>query len=257
MGTGAVSSYMDVAQLALYVFWVFFAGLILYLHREGKREGYPLDSGGRNVRVVGFPDIPDAKSFLRADGSVVMAPHPEPDEGPIAAEPTEPWPGAPLRPTGNPMLDGVGPGAYAMRADVPDMTAEGKPLIVPMRVAPEFHVEERDTDPRGLPVVGADGIIGGKIVDLWVDRAEPQIRFMEAEVEAASGPRRVLVPINFTQIGSDDKHVKVLALMGRHFADIPGTKLSDVVTKLEEERIFGYFGGGTLYADPSREESLI
>ena len=30
----------DVAQLLLYVFWIFFFGLVLYLHRESKREGF-------------------------------------------------------------------------------------------------------------------------------------------------------------------------------------------------------------------------
>ncbi|MFN9102251.1 MAG: photosynthetic reaction center subunit H, partial [Betaproteobacteria bacterium] len=28
MGTGAITGYVDVAQLVLYVFWIFFAGLI-------------------------------------------------------------------------------------------------------------------------------------------------------------------------------------------------------------------------------------
>ncbi|MBU6437489.1 MAG: photosynthetic reaction center subunit H, partial [Betaproteobacteria bacterium] len=44
MQTGAITGYIDVAQLVLYAFWVFFAGLIYYLHRENKREGYPLES---------------------------------------------------------------------------------------------------------------------------------------------------------------------------------------------------------------------
>ena len=43
MPTGAITSYIDVAQLVLYAFWLFFAGLIFYLRREDKREGYPLD----------------------------------------------------------------------------------------------------------------------------------------------------------------------------------------------------------------------
>ena len=38
MSTGAITHYIDVAQLTLYVFWIFFAGLVYYLHRENKRE---------------------------------------------------------------------------------------------------------------------------------------------------------------------------------------------------------------------------
>ena len=42
MGTGAITQSIDVAQLVLYLFWIFFAGLIYYLVRENHREGYPM-----------------------------------------------------------------------------------------------------------------------------------------------------------------------------------------------------------------------
>ena len=44
MPTGAITQYIDVAQVTLYAFWIFFALLIFYLRREDKREGYPLES---------------------------------------------------------------------------------------------------------------------------------------------------------------------------------------------------------------------
>ena len=37
MGTGAITQYVDVAQLVLWAFWIFFAGLIYYLVRENHR----------------------------------------------------------------------------------------------------------------------------------------------------------------------------------------------------------------------------
>jgi len=93
METGGLTSYIDLAQIALYGFWIFFAGLIWYLHREDKREGYPLDSersdrtGGR-VRVEGFPAVPSPKTFLLADGSSIQAPSAATaDRRPIAASP--------------------------------------------------------------------------------------------------------------------------------------------------------------------------
>jgi photosynthetic reaction center H subunit len=52
---------IDFAQIVLYAFWIFFAGLIWYLRREDKREGYPLVSDRRNVTVQGFPAIPAPK----------------------------------------------------------------------------------------------------------------------------------------------------------------------------------------------------
>lgn len=60
-----VTQYIDFAQIALYAFWIFFAGLIYYLRREDKREGYPLESR-RKIRVQGWPPIPSEKYFYRA-----------------------------------------------------------------------------------------------------------------------------------------------------------------------------------------------
>jgi len=57
METGAITQYVDVAQLVLYVFWAFFAGLIYYLLRENHREGYPMDSGRENgPKQEGWPN---------------------------------------------------------------------------------------------------------------------------------------------------------------------------------------------------------
>src|SRR3954471_15011990 len=126
MPTGAITGYIDVAQLTLYAFWVFFAGLIYYLHRENKREGYPLESErSPHVKVQGFPAMPEPKTYRLADGRVVTAPNPKREAAPQHAVPHGAHLGAALQPTGNPMLDNVGPGSYAMRADLPDRTAEG------------------------------------------------------------------------------------------------------------------------------------
>jgi photosynthetic reaction center H subunit len=241
---------MDVAQLTLYAFWIFFAGLIYYLRREDKREGYPLESTrARNIRIEGWPPIPKPKTFILPHGGVAVAP-----KGTAVAAETPALgtarPGSPLEPTGNPMIDGVGPASYVNREAVPDLTIDGHPKIVPMRIATEFSVEERDPDPRGLPVIGADGEVGGVVTDIWVDRAEPQIRYLEAEVKAPAGPRRVLVPINLTRITTQS--VKVQSILGRQFADVPGLLSPDQITLREEDKICAYYAGGNLYAEPSR-----
>ena len=76
METGAITGYIDVAQIALYVFWVFFAGLIYYLHQENKREGYPLESErSAHVRVQGWPPIPSPKTFRLQHGGSSTAPN--------------------------------------------------------------------------------------------------------------------------------------------------------------------------------------
>jgi photosynthetic reaction center H subunit len=64
-----LTSYIDVPQMVLYAFWIFFAGLIWYLRREDKREGYPLESDrGGNVKVQGFPAMPEPKTFRLPHG---------------------------------------------------------------------------------------------------------------------------------------------------------------------------------------------
>ena len=256
MQTGAITQYIDVAQLALYAFWIFFAGLIYYLHPEDKREGYPLESDRSDrVKVQGFPPMPEPKTFLLRDGSTVSVPNDKRDMRVVNARPSGNWLGAPLEPNGNPMLAGVGPGSYAERADVPDLTLDNTPRIVPLRADTAFGVAPQDTDPRGLPVFGADGNKGGTVRDVWVDRSEMLFRYLEIDVPVAGGSRHVLLPINFSRINS--RKVSVDSILGAHFADVPTTRLSDQVTLLEEEKIMADYGAGTLYATSGRQEPLI
>jgi photosynthetic reaction center H subunit len=258
METGAITGYIDVAQLVLYAFWIFFAGLIIYLRREDKREGYPLESErSGSVTVQGFPAVPSPKTFLLRDGHTVQSPRREEPETDIKAKPAAPFPGAPLIPEGDGVGAGVGPGAFANRADEPDQTYDGRARIVPMRSVSEAEVDRRDADPRGMDLVGTDGEVAGTIKDLWLDLSEPHVRYLEAEVGGATGPRRILVPIYFAKIDGGRGRVKVDALKGHQLAHVPGTANPDLVTLLEEDRIMGYFGSGTLYADAMRQEPLI
>ena len=241
MSTGAITPSIDVAQLVLYAFWIFFAGLIYYLHRENKREGYPLESDrSPHVKVQGFPAIPEPKSFKLADGRTVHAPHDRDSlRAVLAATPHGHFPGAPLQPSGNPFVDNVGPGSWTARSDVPDVTIDGQPRIVPLRAVDGWGVADGDPDPRGMNVLGADGASGGTVRDLWVDRSEQVFRYLEVELAAPDG-RRVLLPMNFAKVG--DRHVTVRSILGGQFAGVPGTKQPEQLTLLEEEKIMAYYG---------------
>lgn len=251
-------AYLDLAQVTLYVFWIFFACLIFYLRKEDKREGYPLESTAMGGGVQqGFPRRPDNKVYLLRGGHTATLPNHKNDRRDVALAPVDRYPGSPHEPTGNAMLDGVGPGAWADREDIPELTMEDIPAIVPLRVTPATTLSSRDPDPRGMPVLGADGEVGGVCVDVWVDRAEAIARYLEVEV-AGVGGRRVLVPLNFALIKAAPRsRILVDAILGAHFADVPAIKSPDQVTKLEEDRIVGYFGAGLLYATPARQEPLI
>jgi photosynthetic reaction center H subunit len=264
MTKGSITDYIDVAQVTLYVFWIFFAGLVFYLLRENKREGYPLDSdGGARGAMQGFPAIPASKTYLLPHGGTQTAPRDERDARTLQAKPAAPWPGAPLVPTGDPMKDGVGPAAWAERADKPDLTVDGQDRIVPLRLAKDFHLETRDPNPIGMTVVGADGLIGGTVADVWVDRSESLIRYLEVKLPAAAGAapadagRTVLLPMNFSRIVGRRRQVHVRSILAAQFAGVPTIRSADQVTRREEDRICGYYGGGTLYATPGRQESLI
>ena len=254
METMAITQYVDVAQLVLYLFWIFFFGLVYYLLQENHRDGYPLDSGRTPpVKMDGWPPIPTPKTYLMANGDEVVMPYPlQPPEF-LQAEPRHRYIGAPIEPTGNPLLAGVGPGSWANRADVPDHTPEGEAKIVPLRTQPEYGVATQDNDPRGLPVVGDDDEVAGTVSELWMDRSEMLFRYIEVKLNDSD--RTVMLPVPVARITNE--HVKVHAILAHQFADVPALRNADQITMLEEEKISAYYGAGTLYATPERQEPLV
>ena len=257
MDTGAFTEYMDVAQVALYVFWIFFIGLVFYIRREDTREGYPLeaDVGGR-IRRPNFLFYPKPVEYKQGHGEPsVFLPNDERDTREIKAKRLAPWPGAAYVPTGDPMADGVGPAAWAERSKKPELTHHGELLNSPLRTLPDWKVTRSITqDPRGFQVLGADGETAGKVKDIWVDRAEQMARFLE--VELSSG-KSVLLPLAFARVGVDVPKVTVVALNAHQFDKVPQLSDPDQLTMDEEERISAYYGGGYMYADPKRAEPLV
>jgi photosynthetic reaction center H subunit len=173
----------------------------------------------------------------------------------IAAKPVDSFPGAPLEPTGNPMKDGVGPAAWADRADRPDLTVHGQPKIIPMKFAEGYSVHPWDPDPRGMPVLGGDDVVAGTVTEIWVDTSEPQIRYLEVHITANG--RNVLTPVACCQIDEDRRTIRVQAIHARHFADVPAHRGHTTVTLREEDQIQAYYAGGLLYASPDRLGPLL
>ncbi len=260
MPIGAITGYIDVAQVVLYVFWGCFAALIYYLLSEGKREGYPLESDRtrRTDRMVvqGYPRVPKAKVYRLADGREVHAPGAVPDTRELKAEPVAAWPGAPFRPTGDPMLAEVGPGAWAERAEVPDATFDGQPRLVPLRADPDYQVAAEDPNPVGMPVIAGDGVEAGTIAEVWIDRAESVIRYYEV-VLPGDPARVVMLPAGFARVDRSARAVHVRSIFAARFAQVPQLAARDVITLREEERVMAFYGAGTLYATPRREESIF
>ena len=91
-----------------------------------------------------------------------------------------------------------------------------------------------------MEVYGADREPAGTVSDLWIDRAEPQIRYLEVD----TGTRHVLLPINFAKIDGRNRSVTVKSILGSQFATVPSLANPDQVTRREEDQILAYYASG-------------
>ncbi|MEM7614364.1 MAG: photosynthetic reaction center subunit H [Pseudomonadota bacterium] len=236
----------DLAQLTLYLFWAFFAGLIVYLQRENMREGYPLEDDDGNVATnQGLFPMPDKKKTFHMPhgrGSVTVPDDRVEGRTDLALEKVLPAGGYPFEPTGDPMADGVGPASWAARQDWPELDGHGHPKIAPMGKMDAYrHAAGRD--PRGLDVMDRYDVKVGTITDMWIDKPELMVRYLEAKL---NGGETRLIPITMARITG--KGVKVRNLTEPFFARVPTTKSGEQITLLEEEKIMAFYAGGQLYA---------
>jgi photosynthetic reaction center H subunit len=244
----AFTHQLDAVQLLVAGFFLFFAGLVYYLRREDKREGYPLlDITPTRGVIEGFPPMPPPKIYSLLEGGTTQMPHEFP-ETIVSAQRLQRFPGAPLVPVGDPMRAELGPGTYPQRKDEPMMSG-GEPQTQPLRAATDWKVSRRDPDPRGMRVFDGRSVAVGTVCDLWVDRGVKILRYLEVELDPVPfGGRHVLVPIYYTAINGKHRSVRVRALLATHFADIPATAHPDEITAREEDRISAYVASGLMFS---------
>jgi photosynthetic reaction center H subunit len=269
MGNTYIAGVFDVAELSFILFFIFFVLLVIYLNRESRREGYPLEHEETGAVMQGVP-LTDGtkKTFKLPHGRGTYVPEDVPrDALNIPARQAFGATGAPWVPTGDPMIDGLGPAAYANRADYPDLTFDGRPRIVPIADSHEIEIAPNDQDPVGLPVYGADKKLAGTVSDVWVDQSEHIIRYLE--VTTNSG-KKVLAPMFVCAVQGkswlggimpivDDQVplIDIDAIRSDQFDAAPDIATPGQITRLEEDKIMGYFGGGYLYATPERAEPWL
>ena len=248
---------VDLASVAIWLFWGFFALLIFYIQRENMREGYPLvdDDGNETANQGPFP-VPSDKTFVlpHGRGEVTVPSGQRPDREDLALARTSDTDGFPFEPTGDPMVDGVGPASWANRRDLPELDGKGHNKLVPMRKLDSFAVAA-GRDPRGLPVMSGDMTVVGRVTDIWLDEAEQLVRYVEYELDAEFGGGTRLVPLTMARIKKDQ--LKIRSIFAQHFQNVPVLKSPDEVTMLEEEKISAYYAGGTLYASQARQDPQI
>jgi photosynthetic reaction center H subunit len=269
MNAAYIVGTFDVAELAFLLFFGFFLALVFYLNRESRREGYPLeDEITGQVENDGRLFDGDKKSFQLPHGRGTYVPEDVArDDVGIPAVQAFRSHGAPWVPTGDPMIDGVGPAAFANRAKYPDLTFDGRPRIVPIANSHEMIVSPQDPQLIGWPVMAADKTIVGKVSDIWVDQAEHIIRYLE--VETTTG-KKVLAPMAVASVHGNSLLAKILpttsdeaefveidAITAAQFENVPSLETAGIITRYEEDRVQAYFGGGYLYATPERAEAWI
>lgn len=275
METGSITQYVDVAQVVLYVFWIFFVLLVLYLNKESRREGFPLrfhenDRGAPSTEHK----VPSPKVYELLNGESVELPSGKNDDHrELNATPLGPWPGAPLVPNGDAMIDGLGAAAWAERSDTPDLTSDGEPRLVPLSLLPEdeFYVAKKSPDPRGMDVRACDGEIVGTVTDIIVDRMEFLPRYYRVALESG---KSVLLPMMYVRIKRKEKgpaegtlaerlidgrarELRVASLNSVQFNQVPATASEAQVTLLEEDKIQAYYGGAHVFGSRQRTESYI
>lgn len=253
-----ITPHIDVALIVLNAFFLFFIGLVVYLRREDRREGYPLEHEmtGAHQSVDGFLLTAEPKTFKLPFGNGTVT-TPTKGREPLNVPGTrrvDNFAGAPIEPTGNPLVDGVGPAAFADRAKRPDLDWQGQPRLALLSGSDGFFIAAGDADPRGMPVYGADGVKAGTVSDLWIDRAEYLIRYL---VVSTGDGKSVLAPMTMSTVDGRRGCVVVDAITAAQFADVPAISGNGTVTLYEEERIVAYYGGGYLYATPDRAEPLL
>ena len=275
MGNVYIAGLFDVAELTFILFFIFFVGLVIYLNRESRREGYPLEHEQTGFIDRGKP-LSDAgpKTFNLPHGRGTYSPEDAPrDElskvGNIPAKQTFGAAGAPWEPTGDAMADGLGTAAFAMREDYPDLTMDGAPRIVPIGDAVHgIEIAEQDRNPVGLAVYGADKKKAGEVSDVWVDQSEHIIRYLE--ITTNSG-KKVLAPMAFAAVQGkrsaiwglfpivDDQEelIDIEAIRADQFDSVPAIAKAGQITRLEEDKIQAYYGGGYIHALPERAEPWI
>ena len=249
------TAHIDLPQALLVAFGLFFAGLVVYLQRESKREGYPLEPAIPDIGhpIVGFPEPPPPKAYERLEGGIAVLPQ-EYERRELMAKPRGFAPGDPIYPIGDPLLAGIGPGSYTLRRDTPWVMNDGTLQLEPLREATDYTCVDPDLDPRGMRVFGSDYKPAGVVYDIWIDKESKILRYVEVKLDGVADHR--LVPIFYCRVSARAKELRVDCLLAAQLAKAPILRNATSITAREEDRVNGFFAGGHMYSVPLKEALL-
>lgn len=110
----------------------------------------------------------------------------------------------------------------------------------------DYEVASHDPDPRGWPVVGADGREIGRVDHLIGDTGQMQVRYLTVTVDRSLSrgeERQVLIPIGHVDLDRDDHRVIVSALDAERVHDLP-TYSGGRIEAEHDARLRDHFHGG-------------
>ncbi|MDP3503406.1 MAG: PRC-barrel domain-containing protein [Myxococcales bacterium] len=111
-------------------------------------------------------------------------------------------------------------------------------------------------DPRGWDVVGGDDELAGKVKDIWVDRANMLVRYLEVELGEGTGATGTrLIPMPLIRLSSDTRRVEVSAILAKHFGQVPSLK-NPARVDVMEELVSAFCAGGKRFAAVSGQGLL-
>ena len=250
MTFGHVTPMTDLPQVLFWLFVLGFLALVFYLRRADKREGYPLKASPFSDReLLGFPLPPEEpQAYVLNEGGTTLAPHFY-APGDLRARPLRLFDGTPLVPVGNPLLAGLGPGAWVKRRDGPMLTEEGELNLQPLRLLPGWSIPRGEADPRGMRVYDLRWRQVGTVRDIWIDRSAKLLRLLEVELRPGLGHPVVLVPIYLAHIRERRREVRIESLRAHQLPSVPMPAAPERITAQEDERLNAYFAAGRFYRD--------
>lgn len=243
----SITRYIDGADAAFWLFIVGFVEVVIYLRRLDKREGYPMKASPfDDTPSLGFPLPLAPHTFELNEGGTTVAPHHYP-QAPISARPLHGFAGTPLVPIGNPLLAGVGPGAWVMRSNEPMLTEKGELMLQPLRLLDDWSMSDKDADPRGMAVLDRRWRRIGVVGDVWIDRSTKAARLFEVTLDSSLATGPVLVPLYHPVIDEKTREMRVTALEAHQFAEVPRPVHDDRITAREDERLNAYYAAGEFW----------
>jgi photosynthetic reaction center H subunit len=237
----------DLASLSIWLFWLFFAGLIYYLQTENMREGYPLqDEDGNPGPNSTFP-MPSDKTFTRPFGqpSVTVPSGQRPDRADLALARSARTTASPIRPpaTRSSMAWVPPPGRTARTG--PNSTGTAMRRSSRWRASPTSSSPPGATrgafrcSPRTTRSWRMSPTCGSTLRSTWSATSRWNSSPSTARASGSSrSPWRV----------SRRRWVEIASLKSGHFAGVPRTASDAQITKLEEDKICAYYAGGKLYS---------